>query len=72
MHVIFTILPTVEHQWRHNHTHKLLLRSHLLLHSTVTVQAIIRRASGDKLAKFWGWLHPMQCRHEAMFNIAHS
>jgi ABC-type nickel/cobalt efflux system permease component RcnA len=28
-------LPTVERQWRHNHAHKLLSRSRLLLHSTV-------------------------------------
>jgi hypothetical protein len=37
-------LPTVEHHRWHNHTRKLLSRSRLLLHSIVTVQAIIIRS----------------------------
>jgi hypothetical protein len=56
------LIPTVEHQWRHNHAQKLLLRSCLQLWWIVIAQAII---SGERIrsacvGKLWGWRHPMR------------
>jgi hypothetical protein len=70
--VIFTMhpanLPTVERQRR-----PCLSRSRLLLHSTVVNINCSGHHQGGGIrsacvSKFWGLLHPTQCRHEAVFN----